>query len=120
MSSVGALESNLGNIWLDFLESEKYLTLFLDLALGVRPVITDGDAGSSGHFLKQGGLLLLANTFGLSGILLIGCLSPFASLLRPPETSVCRPHTVTAVSGVDVTEVSSVELRLTHGLGLTH
>ena len=37
----------------------------MDLALGEGPVVADGDAGSSGHHLEQGGL---ADTFGFSGL----------------------------------------------------
>ena len=37
----------------------------VDLALGEGPVVADGDAGSSGHHLEQGGL---ADTFGFSGL----------------------------------------------------
>ena len=95
-----------------------YQTLFLflkfevNLALGVGPVVADGDAGSPGHHLQHG---RLACSFGFSRSGLLNqqlivywwwCL--VASLVRPVQSCFCWSHPITAVSWVDVAEVTAI------------
>ena len=78
----------------------------LNLTLGARPVVAAGDALTTGNHLHQGGLTQ-NSWLPRSGW---WCWCPIASLVRPPQSCVCRSHPITAVSWVDVAEVTAVEL----------